>query len=707
MTYGVRSFYGSNQSSNILPKRQGQRDQLLRFLSRDGSNVVYERNYEHHRGVLRIQPSQEITDLFDIRREIPILIATYPNLDARILNRFNDRDLRGAVSADKDIAVLVAADDRADGYVRKGRHQFGYPILTVHIGDLIQGRYSDATLSSEIAKLLRTVNHFDYSKDIQNDADFFGREGDRQAILSSTVIGQNIGIFGLRRAGKTSLMRQLSSELLDRDTESIFVPLNQVNDADDLRVALVEATGRTVQRRMDRTSRTARSAIDSRMLNEDLSIDVSALADVETFRRQWIYEINSLLDQLDAEAVFMVDEIDFANEEVMDREEGDVDSTYATRREMYLFLRTLRGFIQKREDRGCRQLSLMVAGISSSIFSRSQLFGLHNQFFGFGSIWLLGPMEQEEMKQMVNVLGKRSGIRFDDELLDELYEEYGGLPHLTRQACARMADDINRKPLREVPYCVTREDLESVFSSMAEGSPSQAADETLRSFAECYPSEGREIEVAIREERSVDPRLIPQAIGFGLCDEEGQVRINALFRRRRAWNQYNSPYPVELMKLLQTGETENVEFKASARWSFETDRRDKALEHVIIKSVCGFLNASGGTLLVGVRDDGSIVGLDADMHTLSTPNRDGYERFLRQLIENGISVTTAGVVEISFEAIQGLEICVIEVSENAKPVFAKARNGGSHTEFYVRMGNSTKKLEGDAFVDYQATRWGS
>ena len=718
MTYRTVS---SHPYAQILPQRQGQRERLIKFLERDGSRVRYEDSYEHHRGVLRVQPSQKIRELYDIHLEIPVLIATYPRLEARILNRFNDRDLRGAASTDKDIAVLVAADERAGEYVKKGRRLFGYPILIIYVNDLIQDKYSDTTLSNEIAKLMRTMNHFDYSKDVQNAADFFGRARERQDLIAAVSGGQNVGVFGLRRAGKTSLMRQVASDLQERDTESIFVPLNQVNNADDLRIALVEAAARTLEVRLERQDRRARAALGSKMLNDDLSINMSALADIDSFRRQWIYELHALLDQMDADTVFIIDETDFANEEVLDREAEDVEANYVTRRDMFAVLRTLRGLIQLREEKGRRPVSLLAAGISASIFSSSDRFHTENQFFGFASVKFLGPMERDEMGEMVNVLGKRSGVRFDAEsLVEELYEEYGGLPHLTRQACASVVDRTNRIPNREVPYYVTRDELHAIFSMLAEGSPSQAAEETFKSFCRCYPSEGREILESISQNRYLDPGRIPQAISLGLYDEDGQMRIGALSQRLRLDGKMEvlmkelhladvigSEAQDRIADLLTAGESQRVEFKSTARWNLKADRLDKAMEHMIVKSVCGFLNTEGGTLVIGVADDGTVLGLDADMQTLSKPTLDAYERCIRQIIENGLSITTAGVVGISLETVSGRDICVVSVSSYMKPVFAKSPGGDSHREFYVRLGNSTKALEGNEFVEYQSSRWGN
>ena len=711
----------SHPYNQILPKRQGQRERLIRFLERDGSKVRYEDSYEHHRGVLRVQPSQTIRELFDIHLEIPVLIATYPKLEARILNRFNDTDLRGAASTDKDIAVLVAADENAGELVKKGRRLFGYPILTLYVNDLIQDNYSDTTLSNEIAKMMRTMNHFDYSKDIRNSADFFGRTRERQLLISAVSAGQNVGVFGLRRAGKTSLMHQVANDLEERDTESIFVPLNQISNADDLRIALVEATARTLQRHKERQNRRGTAAINSRMLNHNLSINVSALADIESFRRQWIYEVHALLDQMDADAVFILDETDFANEEVLERAAEDVDVDYSTRREIFSVLRTLRGFIQLREEKGRRPVSLLATGISASIFTSFKRFGLENQFLGFASVKFLGPMEREEMGEMVNVLGKRSGVRFDDEsLVDELYAEYGGLPHPTRQACASVVDRINRKSDREVPYRVSRDDLHSVFSMMAEGSPSQAIEETFKSFCRCYPSDGREVLDSVEADRIIDTGSIPQAMSLGICDETGRIRMQALLKRLRLNGRieailnelefaeiHEADTSDAIDDLLAAGESQSLEFKSSARWNLRSDQLDKTMEHVIVKSVCGFLNTEGGILVIGVTDDGTILGLEADMQTLSKPSRDAYERFVRQVIENGLSVTTAGVVDIDFRTVGDRDICILSVSQYPKPVFAKPLGGGVPTEFYVRVGNLTKKLEGNEFVEYQSNHWGN
>ena len=165
--------------------------------------------------------------------------------------------------------------------------------------------------------------------------------------------------------------------------------------------------------------------------------------------------------------------------------------------------------------------------------------------------------------------------------------------------------------------------------------------------------------------------------------------------------------PSTIGDLLSTGESQRVEFKSTARWNVLAQQVDKRMEHVIVKTVCGFLNAEGGKLLIGVDDDGRVLGLDDDLKTLGKANTDAYELFLRQRLDTGLSIPTAGVVQIGFERVRGALVCVVTVAASGKSVFSKPHQGGSaHSEFWVRVGNATKQLHGEDMVDYMSIHWG-
>jgi hypothetical protein len=175
------------------------------------------------------------------------------------------------------------------------------------------------------------------------------------------------------------------------------------------------------------------------------------------------------------------------------------------------------------------------------------------------------------------------------------------------------------------------------------------------------------------------------------------------------WDHGRKVTTTSLADFLAEGESQTTEFKSSARWNLHTHDRDPRLEHVIVKTICGFLNAEGGTLLIGVDDSGQILGLADDLKTLGRKaDADGYELFLRQLIDTHLTMATAGLVRIKFTQVDDALVCIVAVAAAARPVFSKpAKGGGIETsEFWVRVGNATKQLHGDDMVEFQKRQWG-
>jgi hypothetical protein len=68
--------------------------------------------------------------------------------------------------------------------------------------------------------------------------------------------------------------------------------------------------------------------------------------------------------------------------------------------------------------------------------------------------------------------------------------------------------------------------------------------------------------------------------------------------------------PMSLEDLIAEGESDELEFKSSLRWDYREERINKKLEEVIVKSVAAFANGEGGALLIGISDEGEVLGLE-------------------------------------------------------------------------------------------------
>ena len=155
--------------------------------------------------------------------------------------------------------------------------------------------------------------------------------------------------------------------------------------------------------------------------------------------------------------------------------------------------------------------------------------------------------------------------------------------------------------------------------------------------------------------------------------------------------------------MIAAGESATLEFKSSLRWDVVRQCVNKQLRKVVAKSICGFLNTEGGTLLIGVSDDGAVLGIQDDINSLSRKDRDGFLQELGQAISTHIGEAITPYVDISFDPVNGQEICRVTVDPSPSAVFLK--DGGTK-EFYIRMGSSTKPVDTEEALKYIGEKWG-
>ena len=177
-----------------------------------------------------------------------------------------------------------------------------------------------------------------------------------------------------------------------------------------------------------------------------------------------------------------------------------------------------------------------------------------------------------------------------------------------------------------------------------------------------------------------------------------------LVMNRFGWRQ-----PVETRlaadQLIAAGENHTVEFKQTARWNVHTKQKDPKIELVLAKTIAGFLNADGGTLLVGVSDDAVATGLEDDLSLMKEPDLDRYELWVSDHVERCHGKPAAANVRVTFEMVATSQVCRIDVEASPDPVFLDEPGGNREADMYVRMGNSTRKLLTDEALDYVRQHW--
>jgi hypothetical protein len=154
-------------------------------------------------------------------------------------------------------------------------------------------------------------------------------------------------------------------------------------------------------------------------------------------------------------------------------------------------------------------------------------------------------------------------------------------------------------------------------------------------------------------------------------------------------------------ELIAGGEGTFVEFKVSARWSHIQGLKEKESEVEVIRTLAGFLNAKGGTLLIGVHDTDGAIGLARDYKSLQKrPNRDGFENWLTtDVIRLRLGAQVMPHLRVAFESVGGSEICRVDAEPSPEPVYVDGKR------FFLRVNNTTQELGLADAVAYVKRRW--
>jgi len=157
-------------------------------------------------------------------------------------------------------------------------------------------------------------------------------------------------------------------------------------------------------------------------------------------------------------------------------------------------------------------------------------------------------------------------------------------------------------------------------------------------------------------------------------------------------------------ELIKRGESKTLEFKATLRWNLRENKQDdKVITHAVLKTIAAFLNTEGGDLLIGVADNGSIVGMEHDR----LESDDKFMRHLAQVVRNGLGDRAGTCIDPKTQIVQGKTVCLVSCQRSPEPVFLKWKGAEEHPDgdFYVRSGPGTVKLSPESAGEYIRIRF--
>lgn len=157
-----------------------------------------------------------------------------------------------------------------------------------------------------------------------------------------------------------------------------------------------------------------------------------------------------------------------------------------------------------------------------------------------------------------------------------------------------------------------------------------------------------------------------------------------------------------IAELIAQGENSQVEYKASLLWDYRRGSINKDLVEPVMKTLAAFMNTDGGTLVIGVDDEGQVLGIERDFTGLPKKNVDGWENAFNLAFNQLLGADLHRYIRLDFQPIDEAVICVARVQPSQTPCYLIFKG---QEEFYIRTGNSSRSLPVSKATRYIQTRF--
>lgn len=335
--------------------------------------------------------------------------------------------------------VVINRQPKLDGWMAiasmrlKDSHPFVLiPITDTVIHEGLASKSENRIFAGHIEKYVgRGYNPYDVRDPVFDVLSFFGREGIIDEISNEITLGKRVGLFGLHKIGKSSVLKTLPKKV---EFPVAYVYLTENISIDNIYENILKAWEIDLRTKYpsfewskDDTKQDAKASFESAVKNLLFYLE-------ETVPIQ-VPHLSIFLDEI---------------ETIIPYKEGDEN----TLNRYIRLMDSLRGLQQETE-----KLSLLVAGVHPTMARVNYFWGEQkNPMHQVVVEKFLPPLERDDCEVMVRSLGKQIGLDYDDETMEFILRKSGAHPYLARQLCS--AAYQKHKEVGVMPFEVVREAAE-------------------------------------------------------------------------------------------------------------------------------------------------------------------------------------------------------------------------------------------------------
>ena len=298
--------------------------------------------------------------------------------------------------------------------------------------------------------------------------------------------------------------------------------------------------------------------------------------------------------------------------------------------------------------------------------------------YDFQTKWDFASLRRNEKRLRCFVKDKREGKLILEQSKCDIFQRlYPKASRKEAEACNFIVEECMKTESGELLYkVIDAYGLEHIYKSSDEHKSLQRGDEvTITVLDMIKDEEGNNCSLVFEEDTFEDAEIIPTEEDVPAATDGGVVGEFGL-------------------------ENDQLDFKTTIVYPTGSPKPNIDFQmQIIVKTLAGFMNANGGTLLIGVNDDGTAVGIENEYKLLNssekdkasyTPNEDGYQRKIRSSIRCYLNAVAEDYVKFHFSKHHGVTVCHIDVQSSYSVIWFK------ELEAYKRLGTSSILLRSEA-----------
>ena len=468
-----------------------------------GIDYIHSSDDDRSWGLLLKLPS-DLAEVIGTKREVLLWGTMHAVAQARDLEQARQYQQANSVRIAQDVLFFVTADFDGAAVLKEAAGHLSIAVVPLTLQNMRnfrprgQGRFSDFARGQLYVRDL-----YDLRPPVTRSSDFFGRSDLLNQLERQIGLGQShVGLFGLRKIGKTSFINRLRGALRNRQAGLIAqVDLQRSNAINPTAEYLLWHLGEA----LCDGNRRVRGVPGRRLLG--VYDTFGDIPDNRQIFELFDHDVRLISERTGMPIILMLDEI----ERIFPTSESS-----PWRHDYIRFWQLLRGLDQESPGR----LRLVISGTNPQCVERHAVFGDDNPIYSYFSVTYLGPLAQAEVAELLKSYGIKMGLRWAQNVIERTHEDTGGHPALLRSYASMMHRRSHPRQREFAPRVEDARDVASTF--LTEQGPllaqvvaileDQYKDEfeILRTLALGRVHEFREMARAFPEDTA-------HLIGYGLC----------------------------------------------------------------------------------------------------------------------------------------------------------------------------------------------